>query len=442
MLIPFLFSSALYFYFRFQILREIKIFPKKYQTFKFLFFGNLIDHILLETTLGLCYDIYDVMNKISFATDDSNIFERLDKFDPRAYQKSRNHLDGAVSGLSPYITHGLISTTTVSEYLCKKFNIERSHKFIQELTWREYFLHFLKRNPRALKNSIKPTIVKEHVYSRMMPSDVLEGTTGVPIIDYATRFLYEYGYLHNHARMWLASYIIHYRKISWQTGAEWMYGYLLDGDLASNHLSWQWVAGTLTGKPYLFNAENVAKYSSNLKCHGTQIDKTYSELGELAYGPKAINPEPLKRRDPALIPLLFNGITKVPLKKKPLIKKKIVVCHPWSLFKNEELYDAGLFLKEFHDEYQWCDKRWDFVVEKMQSLTKSILYISLDEFLEYTANVEVKMLPTLNPYYNQISKFNNFVAIKRPSLHKVPEKDFKSFSQFWKTVQSQKRQFL
>ena len=67
------------------------------------------------------------------------------------------------------------------------------------------------------------------------------------------------GYLHNHARMWLASYVVHLRKVHWRAGADWLYAHLLDGDLASNHLSWQWVAGTGSHKPYLFNAENVAR---------------------------------------------------------------------------------------------------------------------------------------------------------------------------------------
>ena len=382
------------------------------------------------------------MNKVFFATDYSNILDRLNDIDPRAYQKNRNYLDGAVSKLSPYITHGLISTAEINEYLSKKFNIAGDHKFIQELTWREYFLHFLKRNPRALKCSIKPTIVKEHLYKTKIPSDILEGNTRIPIIDYSIRFLYEYGYLHNHARMWLASYIVHYRKISWQTGAEWMYGYLLDGDLASNHLSWQWVAGTLTGKPYLFNAENVAKYSPNIHCNGTQIDKPYTELGKIAYSPKAINPERFEQQNPALIPLLHNGMTKVPVTKKPQINKNIVVCHPWSLFENDEPYDAGLFIQEFHNEFQWCDKRWNFVLRKMESMAKTILFLSLNRFIEYTAHVEIKISPTLNPYYNLISNRANCVAINRPNLHEVPEKDFKSFSQFWKAVQSQKRQSL
>ncbi|MDG4869753.1 FAD-binding domain-containing protein, partial [Guyparkeria sp. 1SP6A2] len=64
---------------------------------------------------------------------------------------------------------------------------------------------------------------------------------------------------------------------------DWLYGHLLDGDLASNHLSWQWVAGTGSGKPYLFNADNVARYAPpHWHSPGTVIDASYLALDRLA----------------------------------------------------------------------------------------------------------------------------------------------------------------
>jgi deoxyribodipyrimidine photo-lyase len=79
--------------------------------------------------------------------------------------------------------------------------------------------------------------------------------------------------------MWLASYVVHVRKVHWRCGADWLYGHLLDGDLASNHLSWQWVAGTGSSKPYLFNADNVARYAS-APWHSphTVLDTSYEAL--------------------------------------------------------------------------------------------------------------------------------------------------------------------
>ena len=64
--------------------------------------------------------------------------------------------------------------------------------------------------------------------------------------------------------MYLASYIVHFRRIKWQTGAKWFLHHLLDGDVASNNLSWQWVASTFSHKPYIFNLENVDKYFGKL----------------------------------------------------------------------------------------------------------------------------------------------------------------------------------
>jgi deoxyribodipyrimidine photo-lyase len=74
------------------------------------------------------------------------------------------------------------------------------------------------------------------------------------------------GYLHNHARMWPAAYLIHWRHVTWQAGARWFLQHLLDGDPASNNLSWQWVASTFSHKPYFFNKENLARYTNQRFC--------------------------------------------------------------------------------------------------------------------------------------------------------------------------------
>jgi deoxyribodipyrimidine photo-lyase len=71
------------------------------------------------------------------------------------------------------------------------------------------------------------------------------------------------GYLHNHARMWFASYWIHVLRLPWELGADFFYRHLLDADPASNTLSWRWVAGLQTkGKTYLVRRSNLEKYAS------------------------------------------------------------------------------------------------------------------------------------------------------------------------------------
>ena len=58
---------------------------------------------------------------------------------------------------------------------------------------------------------------------------MIAGDTGLPCVDGMLGDLYQTGYLHNHARMWLASYLVHQRKVHWRVGADWMFAHLLDG---------------------------------------------------------------------------------------------------------------------------------------------------------------------------------------------------------------------
>ena len=180
---------------------------------------------------------------------------------PAAYARTRNALDGAVSGLSPYLTHGFVSLADVLAGVATRHALSVQHKFVFELGWRAYFRHVWQHRGEAILQSLHEGPLPDAAYARELPADIRQGCTGVPVVDQAVRALYATGTLHNHARMWLASYVVHVRKVHWRCGADWLYGHLLDGDLASNHLSWQWVAGTGSRKPYLFNADNVARYA-------------------------------------------------------------------------------------------------------------------------------------------------------------------------------------
>ena len=84
--------------------------------------------------------------------------------------------------------------------------------------------------------------------------------------------------------MYLASYIVHFRKIKWQAGAKFFLEHLLDGDLASNNFSWQWIASTFAGKPYIFNLDNVIKYCGKKiainPSENLEIDGSYEDISE------------------------------------------------------------------------------------------------------------------------------------------------------------------
>jgi hypothetical protein len=185
-------------------------------------------------------EIADMDRIIGPATREAAL-STLARIEPEAYIRTRNHLDGAVTLLSPYLTHGVIGIREVLAHLQHVHRLPSMHKLIFELGWREYFRHCWRHDGNAIFSSSHSGPLPDDAYARELPPDVREGRTGLPVVDLAVRTLYGTGYLHNHARLWLASYAIHLRKIHWRAGADWMWSHLLDGDLASNHLSWQWV---------------------------------------------------------------------------------------------------------------------------------------------------------------------------------------------------------
>jgi deoxyribodipyrimidine photo-lyase len=192
---------------------------------------------------------------------------KLSNIDPEAYVASRNFGDGKITRLSPYIHHGILSLNEVRNHaLTKCSDPIEIIKFIQELAWRDFWQRVLALHPDWAWNDIEPykTGFTANDYADSLPGDIASGETGVAALDAFIKELIHTGYIHNHARMYLASYVVHFRRIKWQVGAKWFLRHLLDGDLASNNFSWQWVASTFSNKPYIFNLENIHKYFGNL----------------------------------------------------------------------------------------------------------------------------------------------------------------------------------
>ena len=193
--------------------------------------------------------------------------QRLQNIDPVAYGKTRNFGNGRVSLLSPYVHHGVLSLNHVRNFALSRLeNPQDGVKFIQELGWRDFWQRVAAHIPHGLWEDLEPykTGFDRDTYADTLPADILQASTGVACIDHFITTLLDTGYVHNHARMYLASYIVHFRHVTWQAGARWFLCHLLDGDEASNNLSWQWITSTFSNKPYIFNLENVAKYFGGL----------------------------------------------------------------------------------------------------------------------------------------------------------------------------------
>jgi deoxyribodipyrimidine photo-lyase len=317
---------------------------------------------------------------------------RLAAVNPTAYARTRNALDGAVTRLSPYLTHGMLSLKDVYDSVHARQPLDSQHKLVFELGWRAYWQHVWAHLGDGVHQSLRAGLLPDSAYQPDMPADVLEARTGIPAIDLAVRQLYATGYLHNHARMWLASYLVHLRKVHWHAGAQWMLGHLLDGDVASNHLSWQWVAGTGSSKPYLFNADNVSKYATaQWHSPGTAIDTSYEALDAMARGNQAIDTRFDARRadagmaQPALCPRPAQDTADNPAlwlapdaPESPAAQetsgRDVWLHHPWSLHADPSLAPAGalhigLGLEACHTATPWSARRWDFVTRGLQAQT-------------------------------------------------------------------------
>jgi deoxyribodipyrimidine photo-lyase len=401
---------------------------------------------------------------------------RIAALSPAAYARTRNALDGAVSGLSPYLTHGITSLPEVAARVAQKHRLAYDDKLVFEWGWREFFHHVweTQQQPEAVLQSMRQMHLWHGEYARALPADIREGRTGVPCIDTAVRQLYATGYLHNHARMWLASYCIHLRKVHWRAGADWLYAHLLDGDLPSNHLSWQWVASSFSSKPYFFNAENVAKYApqSAFKVWispGTVIDTRYETLDEIARSHGDTGTEPgvhegvaenavfstahadfFKQISPlAGIEYAQGAIESVALLvQNRAAETPIELIHPWAMQEAQAASTSqrlriGIIHTPAHQALPWSAMRWRFVLTRMQEICDGLWIgdvAQLADLPHWPSTERVFAQATLYSGYRQaLPRIAQLSPL--PKLFVQPQRQCHSFSQFYAQARKGEQHF-
>lgn len=203
-------------------------------------------------------------------------FAALQDFLPRAgaeYASQRNFdygpsARGNVSGLSPYIRHRLIHEGEILDATLQRHSLPAASKFIEEIFWRAYFKGWLEHHPTVWQDY--RSVIQAQAESLENDSDLrtryetaVHARTGIDCFDAWANELRSTGYLHNHARMWFASIWVYTLQLPWQLGADLFYRHLVDGDAASNLLSWRWVCGLHTkGKTYLARVSNIVSYTN------------------------------------------------------------------------------------------------------------------------------------------------------------------------------------
>ncbi|NML85885.1 FAD-binding domain-containing protein [Polaromonas sp.] len=381
---------------------------------------------------------------------------RLAAVQPDDYARTRNALNGAVTRLSPYLTHGFLSLPEVFAAVHARHPLHAQHKFVFELGWRAYFRHVWARLGDGIHQSLHPGLLPDDAYQYKMPVDVLEARTGIPAIDLAVRELYATGYVHNHARMWLASYLVHLRKVHWHTGGQWMLGHLLDGDVASNYLSWQWVAGTGSSKPYLFNAGNVAKFApSDWHSPGSVLDTSYETMDRFARDTRPIISKQDARHvgsgmdEPArrVTPPPETGWS--PPDSAIVSGRDVWLLHPWSLdvapgHLPVDALRIGVGFDACHAATPWSERRWNFVTQGLRTQTENLWWGSVDHMalaLQTARSVQWQSDPHVDPAFEQLHNQLSVaglisVAPSKPLCLFDPVDVYcRSFSDWWKRTQ-------
>ena len=343
--------------------------------------------------------------------------------DTARYAAQRNYLGGSTE-LSEYITRGVISLPRVRDLVLEN-NPVNNEKLLQELAWREYWQRVWREREDEIFEYIRPI----HETRRAgLPTAVLEATTGITAIDDGIRQLYDTGYLHNHMRMWLAGLICNVAKCDWRVGADWMISYLIDGDYASNHLSWQWVAGSYTGSPYLPQQDNINQYTRTVqRC--TFLDTTYEQISDMPV-PMALRALTAPSDITRVAPTLPEATIEL---AQAAQASEILLYSPWTLDPNWHTDSRALRVLLLDTTQFTSGVFGQHVVDSIMSAARLIpellvLITPAESLKTFQGKIIRKSYPGVQSWSG--------TAEPPELLHPgVPDKLYNSFSAYWKQVQ-------
>jgi deoxyribodipyrimidine photo-lyase len=363
--------------------------------------------------------------QIDFTTDYDLILEKVQHVKPVQYAKTRNFINGAVTYLSPYISRGVISVKQVQEAVFSKgYKPYEIEKFLQELAWREYYQRVWQVKNDLIWQDLKQP--QPNVIHHQMIAGMQNAATGITTIDGQIKNLYATGYMHNHIRMYVAAIACNIAKAHWQQPSKWLYYHLLDGDIASNNCSWQWVAGAFASKKYYCNQENINKYTHSNQQH-TFLDKPYNEI------PAIPVPDALKETITLHLQTAFS-VTFLPvidITKPTLIYNAYNIDPAWR--KNEDVNRVLLLEPSHFSKHPVSEKVIAFIINLSKNITGIQIYCG-----------EVSVIQSLYKESN-LSQSEAFIAKEHPAFNHYPGiKDsrdwmypkvtghYPSFFSFWK----------
>lgn len=358
------------------------------------------------------------MNQQEFPTDLLSIEKRIEEINPIAYGKTRNFLTGAVTRLSPYLSRGVISLSQIQSSILKRYSAYQSEKLLQELAWREYYQRVWQAKGDLIFSDLKQEQPQTHHFQ--MPTAIVNASTGIQAIDEGISTLYQTGYMHNHLRMYTSMLSCNIGKAHWSQPSQWMYYHLLDGDLASNALSWQWVAGSFSSKKYVANQENINKFTGS-KQMNTFLSIDYDGFEDLAV------PDVLREK----ATLSLSTI----LPESDLMNEQYKNVFIYNSYQLDPYWHSGesgqriLLLESAHfEKYPVSEKVLSFIIE----LAKQ----NIPELKIFTGSFQElkKKFPNSTIYFKEHPLTQHYKGIQEPRKWMFPEVSgyFPSFFAYWK----------
>lgn len=209
----------------------------------------------------------------------------VNKIHRYADDRDRMDLEGT-SSLSPYLRFGMLSARQLVNIALSKIadlapqaGSHGAEVWLNELIWREFFYSVLVYFPQVQKESFRPELRNIRWLNREDDFRAWqEGRTGYPIVDAAMRQMRSSGWMHNRARMIVASFLTKDLLIDWRWGEKYFMQQLLDGDVAANNGGWQWSAGTGTDAAPYFRIFNPVLQGQKFDPNGEYIRRWVPEL--------------------------------------------------------------------------------------------------------------------------------------------------------------------
>jgi deoxyribodipyrimidine photo-lyase len=182
------------------------------------------------------------------------------------YAETRNTLADPTSRMSQYLHFGCLSPRLLEQRT-------RDHRiYHQELAWRDFYAYVLLHEHPSRPDP--PWDDDDHLLSAWQ-----QGRTGFPVVDAAMRQLVACGWMHNRARMIVASFLTKDLHIDWREGERFFMEHLIDGDVGNNNGGWQWVAGTGTDPHDYTRVFNPALQQRRFDPDGRYVRRWIPELG-------------------------------------------------------------------------------------------------------------------------------------------------------------------